>query len=439
MSGMIARMKNLFRIFLVVLFFASRIFADEARPLFRNFVGLCGHTVTFKPDLYAPVCRVVRDYHPVRWDLEGDTAKLPDWPEARNRVSWEQVYGSWSRAGLRSDVCLQFDEMTNDWKDIAHDARAYAESFAKNFGPGGRWPFVDSIEIGNEPGLFDDATYMKLFEAMARGIRAASPRMKIVTCNVESEKSDRYWKGANLFTNSLELFDVLQIHRYAIAEQWPVWRRTYPENPKVPFLGNVQKLLDWRDANARGKQVWVTEFGWDCSTKKPDPKGEWAKWVGSTDEEQARYVVRSFFLFAGMGVEKAFVYFFNDKDEPKLHACSGLTRNYQPKPAFHAVAWMLRSLADYRFSRAIRQSLDDGYVYEFTPEKSGLPVIWAVWHATKNDFPVTLDLRGASFERAERMPLMKDAVERFVPEKVGSEMLINAGENPVLIWIKQGP
>jgi hypothetical protein len=63
-------------------------------PLFRDFVGLCGHTVQFKPELYQPVCRVVRDYHPVKWDLADDTSVMPVWPFAKNRVSWEKVYRS---------------------------------------------------------------------------------------------------------------------------------------------------------------------------------------------------------------------------------------------------------------------------------------------------------------------------------------------------------
>lgn len=429
-------MKRFLRVALLSVLVSPVIAADGPRPLFGEFVGLCGHTVQFKPELYAPVCRVVRDYHPMKWDLSGDTSVLPDWPFARNRVSWEKVYGSWNAAGLRTDVCLQFDEMTNGWKNLEADARAYAKSFAENFGPGGKWPFVEWIELGNEPGLFDDPTYVKIFEAMAKGIREGNPRVKIVTCNVEAGPSDRYWKSANLFTNTPELFDVLQIHRYAIAEQWPVWRRTYPENPKVPFLSSIQHLLDWRDAKAKGKEVWVTEFGWDCSTKKPDPKGPMGKWVGSTDEEQARWLVRSFFLFAQMGVDKAFVYFFNDKDEPSLHACSGLTRNFQPKPAFHSVAWMLRSLADYRFARAIRQSLDDGYVFEFTPGKAGDPVVWAVWHATKNEVPMALETGGKKILRAERMPLEKDVVEKMAVESDGrGKISLAVGEKPCLIWM----
>lgn len=405
------------------------------RPLFRDFVGLCGHTVQFKPDLYAPVCRWVRDYHPVKWDLADDTGKLPEWPFAKNRVSWEKVYGSWHAQGLKISVCFQFDDMQKDWKDMAKDAHAYAKSFAENFGPGGRWPYVEHVELGNEPGLYDDAAYRKLFEAMARGIREGNPRLKIATCNIEAGKSDRYWKGTDCLTGFEDLYDVLRIHRYAIAEQWPVWRRTYPEDPKVPYLSHIQHLLDWRDKHVPGKPVWVSEFGWDASTKTPDPKGEWAKWVDSSDEEQARWLVRSFLLFAEMGVEKAFVYFFNDTDEARLHHASGITRNFQPKPAYHAIAWMLRSLTDHRFSKVIRGSLEDGYVYEFTPEKAGDPVIWAAWHPTKEGYGMKLDAGDLRPQRAERMPLSKDEVSVVDASADGSSLSLTVGERPTFVWL----
>ena len=154
-----------------LLLLAMTASALAERPLFRDFVGLDGHSVAFKPQLYAPVCRWVRDYHPVPWDLEGDTTRLPTWPEARNRVSWAQEYGSWNKAGLRISACLQIDEMKDKWKALDQDAATYAESFASHFGADGQWPFVNAIEIGNEPGLYDDDTYGRLFDAMAGGIR----------------------------------------------------------------------------------------------------------------------------------------------------------------------------------------------------------------------------------------------------------------------------
>jgi hypothetical protein len=130
-----------------------------------------------------------------------------------------------------------------------------------------------------------------------------------------------------------------------------------------------------------------------------------------------------------MGVEKAFVFFFNDGDEPGLHAASGLTRNFQPKPAFHAVAWMLHRLRDYRFSRIVQASLTEGYVYEFTPEKPGAPVILAVWRAT-GEGAVKLPAQLGSF-RAERIPLRAGPAEEVVGEGAADSIL--AGPRPILL------
>lgn len=400
-------------------------------PLFRDFTGLCGHTVAFRPKLYQPVCGWVRDYHPVDWDLAEDTSQLPDWPFAKNRVSWEEVYRSWTAEGLQISVCLNLDEMGKKWKDPARDAEAYGQSFARNFGPGGRWPYVKVVEIGNEPGLYPDEEYRILHQAMARGIRAGNPALKIASCNLEVGPSDRYWKGTDLFKDLMDSTDILRIHRYAIQDQWPTWKRTFPENPAVPYLSRIQELLHWRDQHASGKPVWVSEFGWDASSRKPDPAGKDAQWIGSTDEEQAMWLVRSFFLFAGMGVDKAFVFFFNDKDEPSLHAASGLTRNYEPKPAWHAVAWMLKHLRDYRFQKIHQSSLTEGYVYQFQPQDPALPGILAVWRATGEGLVKLPDRVGKS-RRAERMPLTAgEAVA--VPVTAAGE--VPAGGLPILIWL----
>ena len=123
-------MRHLLTFFAAVI--SASLSAAGERPLFRDFVGLCGHTVQFKPALYAPVCRWVRDYHPVQWDLDKDTAVLPKWPEAKNRVSWEQVYGSWQKAGLHTNVSLMIDGMQKDWKDMPQEARAYAGPLRSN-------------------------------------------------------------------------------------------------------------------------------------------------------------------------------------------------------------------------------------------------------------------------------------------------------------------
>jgi hypothetical protein len=284
---------NLFLTTLLVAIGTSVLAQAPQRPLFREFVGLCGHTEQFKPELYQPVCRVVRDYHPVKWDLGKDTSVMPEWPFAKNRVSWEQVYRGWHDKGLSISVCLQFDDIkAEDWKDIERDAQAYAKGFAEHFGPGGKYPFVDTVEIGNEPGHIDDATYLRILKAMAAGIHEGNPKLK-----------------------------------------------------------------------------------------------------------------------------------------PAFYACSGITRNFQPKPSYHAIAWMLKHLADYRFSKAILKSEKDGYLFKFTPEKPDAPKILAAWHATREN--VSLDLQGATILRSEIMPLTAgNAVE---PQLKTIDTTVIAGTPPILL------
>src|SRR5688500_2097569 len=137
------------------------------RPLMSEFMGINGHTVQFKPELYAKVCRKVRDYHPFEWDVGKETDFIPRFPEARNRVNWDHVYGSWKKAGFDTDVCIMFNETPPDsWKDLPRDAHAYGRAFAKSFGPSSPNKLVSSVEIGNEPGHYSDEQYRTLFSSM---------------------------------------------------------------------------------------------------------------------------------------------------------------------------------------------------------------------------------------------------------------------------------
>src|SRR5947208_3126192 len=92
------------------------------RPTMGELMGINGHTVQFKPETYAPVCRRVRDYHPMGWDVAEDPAKATTFPFAANRVDWSQVYGSWTKAGFDVDASIMFDGIKPDaWKDPAQN------------------------------------------------------------------------------------------------------------------------------------------------------------------------------------------------------------------------------------------------------------------------------------------------------------------------------
>jgi hypothetical protein len=436
--------RRLWLVFGAVAFFGADTFAADAgaaRPLMRDFIGINGHTVGFKPDLYQPVCRLARDYHPVEWDLGKTTSEPLPFPMARNGVDWSQVYGSWRAKGWDIDASLMFETIKlADWRNLEPDARAYGEAFARAFGPSGERRLVDSVEIGNEPGKWSDADYSRIFKAMAEGIRAGDPKLKIATCNLTTGKSGDYDKSVSCVEKFPALFDVLNVHTYAQLENWPTWRRSFPEDPKLPhYLQDVSNLCRWRDANAPGKPVWVTEFGYDSSTKPAEATGDFSKWVGVTDTQQAQWLVRSLLVFSAMPVERAYIYFFNDEDQPKLHASSGITRHFKPKPSYYALAHLQHVLGEYRFERMVTNQPATLRVQEFRNDSK--KIIWVAWSPTGEgkSFTTTLDATPNKFLGAQRMPLDPATSSTYVPEKVIApgrvELLVD--ESPVYLIFTQ--
>ena len=406
----------------------------------KDLIGINGHTVQFRPELYRPVCGLVRDYHPVEWDLGRDSGVLPSFPWAKNGVDWNGVYGAWRSNGWNIDVCLMFESLKQaDWRNIETDARAYGQAFAREFGPSGGRGLVDSVEIGNEPGKWNDADYRRMFKAMAAGIRAGDPKLRIATCNLTVGKSGDYEKSVDCVSNYPELFDVLNVHSYAQLEGWPTWRRSFPEDPKLPhYLQDVEALCRWRDAHAPGKGVWVTEFGYDSSTQTPAPTGDFARWVGVTDVQQAQWLARSLLVFSAMPIERAYIYFFNDDDQPSVHASAGVTRHFQPKPSYYALAHLQRALGDYRFCAIVTNEIGHLRVQEY--RNNGSKIAWVVWSPTGNgnSFTATLDNIPGKLVDAQRMPLNSNQAERPTVERAGAnELRFKVDESPSYLFFER--
>jgi len=411
----------------------------KSKPLFRDFMGINGHTVNFRPELYGQVCRLVRDYHPMEWDTGPDTNYKLDFPFARNRVSWDHVYGSWKKAGFKTDACVMFETHKPDaWHDLTADSHRYGKLFAENFGPSSKLPLVESIEIGNEPGKYSDEDYRRVFENMAKGVREGDPKLKIATCNVNVGKSGDYHKSVACVAGLESLYDILNIHSYAMLEEWPTWKRSFPEDTALPkFMRDIDELIAWRNEHAVGKEIWLTEFGWDSSTKSPKPDGDYAKWQGNSDIEQAQWLVRTFLLLATKDVDRAYLYFFNDDDAPQLHGASGITRNYVPKPSFYALAHLYGMLGDYRFSRIVDVANSEALVYAFAHESDVNKFIYVAWSPTGTNKTTMVEIPATNIrvEFAETMPLAAGVAARVELSSTDDTIEIMIGESPTYIVV----
>jgi len=414
---------------------------ERQKPFFREFVGLNVHTVQFKPDLYRPVSRHLRNYHPFTWDVEGETDYYPRFPFARNRVDWEKLYGDWKKAGYVTHVSLMFDDTPPaKWKDLPRDAWAYGFQFARFFGPSGGQKLVESVEIGNEPGAYDDPAYRALLQNAAGGMRRGDSRLTISTCATFDRPSGKYHKSLETLKGLEALYDVINVHSYAEAEGYPTWRRSFPEDPSIRFLKDIREVIAWRSAHAPGKQVWLTEFGWDATTQPQAAEGTFKQWVGVTDTQQARYLVRALLVLSALDLERAYLFWFNDTDKASVHGSSGLTRNYQPKPSFHAMAHLYAALGEYRFERVVTEKAGELYLYEFRHGKEPERRVWTAWSPTGSDRKsrARLPKPPGKIERAERMPLTAGAAEAVKwTDEPGGEVALDLDESPVFLWVRQ--
>jgi hypothetical protein len=370
------------------------------KPLFKDFMGINGH-FTFKPELYRQVCRLVRNYHNIEWDVKqpGDSLTIP---LSVNNINWKRdVYGPWKQNGFETDICLRFGSfgagnpnLAGTWKGKEPWAYDYGKRMASFFGPSGAEKLATSFEIDNETGVhFDPGLYRTLFRQMAGGIRAGDPKALILTSYVKAGETNDYARGlSSMYADKdiLPLYDVINIHTYATLPRSfsseNSWNRSYPEDPSLDYLKAVDEAIAWRDQHARDKKVWITEFGYDACTPEAMQRrtGWWLKlnWQGNTDLQQAQYLVRSFFAFAIRDVDRAYIYFYDDNDEPFFHAASGLTRKFQPKMSFWAVKQLYETLGNYKLRRIVKNEPGHLFVYEFEQGDDANNRIWVAWCPT---------------------------------------------------------
>ncbi|GAA5481453.1 hypothetical protein [Haloferula sargassicola] len=414
-------MKFLARFGILLALLVNAPAAERERPLFRDYMGINGH-FTFKPELYLPTARLVRNYHNLNWDAQAPGDELT-FPTAKNGVRWvSQVYRPWHEAGYEIDVCIQFAGFGGDDGNqaLAEASPAWLESYgsavAGTLGSCGE-KLVSSMEIGNEPGTdIDPDVYAKVFTHMAKGIRRSDPEMKILTATAHARDADKYSLDLRKSFASPELrqlYDVINVHTYAMLpkkEGRSPWARSFPEDPEIDYLKVVDEAIDWRDHHAPGKEVWVTEFGYDAPTPEAlERRTGWFEkldWRGVSEEEQARYLVRSYLVFAMRDVARAYLYFYNDDDGASVHGASGLTRKFVPKPAYFAVRHLHRTLGDYRLTRVVRQETDGLHLLEFSAGDNPRRKIWVAWLATGGDETRNVQLEGlpGRISKIEIMP-----------------------------------
>lgn len=177
-------------------------------------------------------------------------------------------------------------------------------------------PYIDAIEIWNEPNLrrewtgqhaFDGAGYMELFRVGYNAVRAYSPNIAVITAglaptgnsqsisvNDRSYLRQMYQAGLASYPDV-----VVGIHPYSWGNPPDfvccnnVDGQGWDDQPQFFFSQNIRDYSEIIRANGHDAKMWATEFGWATwegyPTEAPDP---WMHYNSALNQRD--YTLRAF-------------------------------------------------------------------------------------------------------------------------------------------------
>jgi|GEM_PF-449155 len=390
----------------------------------------------------------LREYHRWDWDEANGQANYSGYPnnEYAFAPSWVSIwnfdtyYGQLAQDGLEVAPCLQGsplhirDSLNDDSKPIAvgenaEDPATYAEhadymfQFAARYGktkvapsflklranqsPKSGLAFINYLENWNEPDKWwrGREGYFSPFELAAmssadcdghegllgpgHGMKAADPSMKMIMPGLASFDLN-YLEGVRLWSEynrqSGFPFDVINFHHYSNNGGGQFSNATKAISPEEDHLKQrLQRIVKYRDRWLPGKEIWLSEFGFDTNPNSPQSPPA----LGNNDvvEVQAQWLLRSFLEIAAAGVDRAQMYMLRDVNalNSNQYNSSGLTQEkwnqHQAKKSFFYLSGMRNILKDYYFEAELSLADTELRAYRFRHGETD-SICYAIWSAT---------------------------------------------------------
>ena len=207
------------------------------------------------------------------------------------------------------------------------------------------------------------------------GIKQADPKSKLVmggmaggSTMVQWLTDIKAWSEKYRTDKSLPL-DVINYHQYTGTHS--------PENST--FVEDAKKIIDWRNNNAPGKEIWITEFGWDTNTGS-------TKHAAPSEDSQRDWIIREYLIGDRIGLDRMIVFdALNDgpSSDTTQYSTSGLatkgSEGAVKKSSWYGVNTAKNVLKGYTFNRVIEES--SVYIYEY---KNGNKTMLVAWSPTED-------------------------------------------------------
>jgi polysaccharide biosynthesis protein PslG len=317
-------------------------------------------------------------------------------PGVYNFQTFDPFVESMTQRGIRVLFCLDgnnppdngnplYDNGISPYTDDgrAAFARFAAAAVSHYKGKGIIW------ELWNEPdGGFwsphpnvDD--YAKLVEMAIPAMRQADPNVLIVGPSISniSDAQAMDFMAALGEKGILQQFDAIAVHPY---------RGTIPESVETDWL-NLRRLVD---AYSPNKKLPIISGEWGYTTG-----GSFYGLSGLSETERAQYLVRSWLVNSGSGINTSIWYVLDDYcNDPKNADCNfGIQQNdvtHTPKMAYVAAQTLIQTLMGYSFVRRISEQNQNDYLYLFRNGQSAVLAAWTI----DESHTITLPLIGNNLQ-----------------------------------------
>jgi hypothetical protein len=228
--------------------------------------------------------------------------------------------------------------------------------------------------------------------AKTLGVKNADPTMKMVMGGLsgQGEKITDWEKGIETYLDGIRTWsaahragsfpaDVINLHHYDFGAN------NAAVSPEADGVKDTMALLAaYRDKNLPGKELWITEFGYD--TDPTSPLHAPAIGANSAQIVQGQWIVRSYLALLAAGFDRAFLYVLRDdgctsncSTQFETAGVTGPKGDWTPKPAYYFIATMRARLASYAWLREVSSGNSNVLVYALKDPSSskGAYVVWA--------------------------------------------------------------
>ncbi|HMI86057.1 MAG TPA: hypothetical protein VK550_18300 [Polyangiaceae bacterium] len=294
------------------------------------------------------------------------------------------------------------------------------------------------------------------------GVKSADPNMKLVMGGLAGSGSTllaweqsiagyldgmRTWSAAN--RGGSFPADVINLHYYAFGPDPFGTPNPRPAiSPEAAKIEETMTLLrDYRNMHLPGKELWITEFGYDTdslSRLRAPALGRNAAPV-----VQGQWLARTYLALLGAGFDRAFMFMLRDPCDVDVMEChvqfdtSGLTSakgKWVPKPAYFFIATMRARLASFGFDGPLASGNANVRIAKFRDSKSSKRA-FVLWASTSDDTVVpAFSLTVGAATKATLVTLadqQSNGVESGLPVVTGS-VTLDVDESPRIV-IVEGP